>query len=154
MLALLPFLAPPPHPPRPLCNAIPRVRMYNGSTARESQRRAIYPLLFAFAGRQRAEKTSTTTFVLHEDQERGTQSTKLLSIYNCHYDRVRCPSFTHDRQFAFRIRNVHRDGEPPFIERSLRVYSHGIFYPRDIVNLLICCKTFCIFKPFSILQTF
>lgn len=60
MLALLPFLAPPPHPPRPPCNAIPRVRMYNGSTARESQRRAIYPLLFAFAGRQRTERTSTT----------------------------------------------------------------------------------------------
>jgi len=111
MLALLPFLAPPPHPPRPLCNAIPRVRMYNGSMARESQRRAIYPLLFAFAGRQRAEKTSTTAFVLHEDQARGTQSTKLLSIYNCHYDRVRCLSFTHDRQFALRIRTEHRDGD-------------------------------------------
>lgn len=53
-----------------LCNAIPRVRTYNGSTARESRRRAIYPLLFAFAGRQRTEKTSTI-FVLHKDQHEG-----------------------------------------------------------------------------------
>jgi len=116
MLALLPFLAPPPHSPRPPSNAIPRVRMYNGSTARESQRRAIYPLLFAFAGRQRTERTSA--FVLHEDLHEG-RDRKLLSIYNCHYDRVRCPSSTHDRQFAFRIRNVHCDRD----QRNVCLFS-------------------------------
>lgn len=97
-----------PAPSLSLCNAIPRVRMYNGSAARESRRRAIYPLLFAFAGRQRTEETSTTAFVLHggpRDRDRRScfQFTTAITIA--------CVAlrFTHDRQFAFRIRNVPRD---------------------------------------------
>lgn len=106
MLALLPFLASPPHLSHPRAT---RLSVYVCTyvcimeTRHASWRRVIYPLLFAFAGRQRTEKKST--IVLH-GLARGTAAV-LLSIYNCHYDRVRRFSFTHNRQFAFRIWNVH-----------------------------------------------
>lgn len=94
MLALLPFLAPPPHLPRALVQRDPLCIMearHASRRRRRRRRRAIYPLLFAFAGRQRGERRESTTVLVLARSQPDRQNS-LLSIYNGHYDRVRRPS--------------------------------------------------------------
>lgn len=69
MLALLPFLAPPPHLSHPRATRL-SVYVCIMEAWHASWRRVIYPLLFAFAGRQRTEKKST---ILLHGLARGTR---------------------------------------------------------------------------------
>jgi hypothetical protein len=107
MLALLPFLAPPPHLSRPRATR-PSVCMYNGSTAREPTKGDI-PFALCLCGSSTHEEKivdrSWSRTDLHGRLKRRNhfQFTTAITIA-CVALRLRL-----NRQFAFRIRNVLRD---------------------------------------------